>query len=79
MVSIPNISMANPSIMLPMFFFLSFLVNIINIIPMMARTGENDEGLSNCKKKLSPSMAVRLKSQAVIVVPILAPIMIPMA
>ena len=45
----------------------------------MARTGEKLAGFRNCIKKLSLSIPDKLKIQDVIVVPILAPMMIPMA
>ena len=47
--------------------------------PIAASTGENEVGLSSCKKKLSLSIPVRLKSHDVIVVPTFAPIMMPIA
>ncbi len=74
MVSIPIISMAKPAIMEPISFLLSFLEKEIRLTPIMASTGEKEDGFKSCTKKLPLSMPERLKSHAVIVVPTLAPI-----
>ena len=79
MVSIPNIRMAKPIIMVPRFFFFSFFVNMMKIMPISARTGEKDDGFNSCTKKFPLSIPVRLKSQDVTVVPMLAPMMMPTA
>ena len=52
---------------------------MVRITPMRARIGVNDVGLSSWMKKLPPSKPVRLRIQAVTVVPTLAPMMTPMA
>ena len=75
MISMPYISTAKPISTRPILCFFSFLVNIINPMAIAARIGENDIGLSIWIKKLLPSIEARLKSQAVTVVPILAPMM----
>ena len=51
----------------------------MNMTPIAASTGENEVGLTNCKKKLSLSIPVRLSTHEVIVVPTFAPMMIPIA
>ena len=78
MVSIPNIRMAKPRKIEPMslFLWLSFAV-IVRITPTAASTGEKDEGFSRRISTLSPEMPARERSQEVIVVPILAPMMMP--
>ena len=78
-LSIPNISTAKPSIIVPMSFLRELFVNVSNIIPTIARIGEKELGFNRLIKKLLLSIPVRLKIQDVIVVPILAPIMIPTA
>ena len=65
--------MAKPIKIEPMFFFLSELFIIIIMIPITARTGENDSGLTSLKIMLSPVIPLRLNSHAVTVVPIFAP------
>ena len=47
--------------------------------PIRANTGEKDEGFNSFRKKFPPSIPARLKIQLVMVVPILAPMMIPIA
>ena len=79
MVSIPNISTENPIIMVAAFLYLSFLENNKKPTPIMARTGEKDVGFNNCMKKLSLSIPVSPSNHEVMVVPILAPMMTPMA
>ena len=77
-VSIPNIRMAKPSMIFPMsFFFDSPLLDIVRIIPIAASTGENDDGFNKLTHIASPSIPVNDNSHEVIVVPTLAPIMIP--
>ena len=77
-VSIPNIKIANPSKISPISFFLS-LPDIYIIIPISARTGEKEDGFNMLIRKLELSIPVRLKSHEVIVVPMFAPMMIPIA
>ena len=67
-------SVAKPSSIIPVYFFLSFLLNIVNIIPMRASIGVNEEGFNSWIKTFSLSMPARLKIHAVTVVPMLAPI-----
>ncbi len=62
-----------------MSFFLSLLPDISSITPIIARTGENEDGFNIRTKKLPPSIPVKLNSHEVIVVPTLAPIMMPTA
>ena len=78
-LSIPNISTAKPSMIVPMSFLRELFVKVSKIIPIIARIGEKELGFSRLIKKLLLSIPVRLKIQDVIVVPILAPIMIPTA
>ena len=63
----------------PISFFFSLFANIKNATPMSARIGENDVGFNSCTKKFPLSIPVRLKSQDVTVVPMLAPMMMPTA
>ena len=49
------------------------------MIPITARTGEKFDGFKNCIQKLSLSIPDKLKIHDVIVVPILAPMIIPIA
>ena len=79
MVSIPVIRIANPMRIIPISFFLSSFVNMIKMTPITARIGENEDGFNKVRKKLPPLMPVRLSNQEVIVVPTLAPIIIPIA
>ena len=79
MVSMPYIKRANPTRMVPMLFFLSFLENKRSTAPIRASTGEKELGFKSSIKRLVPSIPVRLKIQEVAVVPILAPMMIPTA
>ena len=60
-------------------FFFSFLENKIKKIPMRASTELKDTGLRSFTKTESPLIPVRLRSHAVAVVPILAPMMTPTA
>ena len=47
MVSIPNIKTAKPIMIVPMSFFRSFFENIMKMMPMTARIGENDDGFKS--------------------------------
>ena len=78
-VSIPNIKIVNPNKILPISCFLSFFVYMIIAIPITAKIGENEEGFNICVRKLPPSIPDKLSIHDVIVVPILAPIMMPTA
>ena len=64
---------------LPIICCFSFLDDMIRITPTSAITGEKDVGLSSCTNRLLLVRPVKLNIQAVIVVPILAPIMTPTA
>ena len=77
-VSIPNIRTAKPSIIEPIFFFLSSFENAIIIKPTTARTRVNEEGFKSLTKNASPLMPAVLKSHAVTVVPTFAPIIMIM-
>ena len=79
MVSIPNISTAKPSSAAPMVFRRSRLPNIYRQAPKTPRTGVKVLGFSSWIYQASPSSPVKLRIQAVMVVPMLAPIMSPMA
>ena len=79
MVSIPVIRIAKPIMIVPASFFFSFLENMIRQTPMSARAGENDVGFKRRTKKFPHSIPVRLRSQEVAVVPMLAPMMMPTA
>ena len=79
MASIPNMRTAKLTRIDPIFFLLSFLEKSRNATPITASTGEKELGFNNLMKKLSLWIPERLKIQAVIVVPILAPKIIPTA
>ena len=79
MASIPVIKMAKPTKILPMSCTFCFLTNIIQTTPIIAKTGEKDDGFNKLTNKLSPSIPVRLKIHEVAVVPIFAPIIMPTA
>ena len=78
-VSIPNISIAKPIRIVPISFFLLDFDIIIKKMPIIASIGVKDVGLSSCMKMLSPCIPVSDNSHDVIVVPILAPIITPIA
>ena len=73
MVSIPNMSTANPMSMDAISLCLSLLQDMIITTPTAASTGVNDVGLKIFIQKLSPLMPPRLSSHAVTVVPMSAP------
>ncbi len=79
MVSIPIISTAKPIRIVAAFLCFSFPEKSSRITPTRAKICEKAEGFKSCITKLPLSMPVRLKIHDVIVVPTLAPIMIPMA
>ena len=78
-VSMPNISVANPSKMAPVSFFLVSFRNIKKIMPRKASTGVKEEGFKSRTNRLPLSIPDRLKIHAVTVVPIFAPIITLMA
>ncbi len=63
----------------PMSLRFSCLDAIIKKIPIIARIGVNDVGFNKVTNKLFPSIPVRLRIHEVTVVPILAPIITPIA
>ncbi len=73
MVSIPNISVANPRKIVPVSFFFLVFPNISMAVPTRARTGVKDVGFKSCINRLSLEIPPRLRIQAVTVVPTLAP------
>ena len=73
----PYIRTANPIRMLPMSFFFCFLEAMIRRIPIKANTREKFSGFSSLIKALSDSTPTRVKIQAVMVVPMLEPMMTP--
>ncbi len=77
-ISIPNIKTAKPTITVPISLLLLFFETIIRKIPAIAITGEKEVGFNKLTNTLSLSMPVRLKIQAVTVVPMLEPIITPM-
>ena len=78
-VLIPNIRIANPVSSVPTVRFLSLLAIINRNTPIIARIGEKEEGFSILINTLELSIPVRLRIHEVIVVPTLAPMMIPTA
>ena len=77
--SIPNMSTAKPTSIDAISFFLSFFENVSIATPIIARTGENEDGLNILIIKLSPLSPDKDNIHAVTVVPIFAPIITPMA
>jgi len=73
----PYISMANPTRMFPISFFLLVLQTIIIMTPTSASIGENDSGFNILIKKLSLEMPIMLMIHAVTVVPMLEPMITP--
>ena len=78
-VCIPTIRIANPSMMSPTFLYVDFLKNILNTIPTIATTAEIVAVERSCAIPLDPSIYDRHRIHPVILVPILAPMMIPIA
>ena len=78
-VIIPIIKIAKPMRIVPISLRDCFFDTIIRIIPIIARTGENEDGLQSFKIRLSPSRETRLMNHAVTVVPIFEPMMMPTA
>ena len=75
----PNMSVAKPSRMTPVSFFLLSLENMKKMMPMSASTGVKELGFRSLIHILLPSMPPRLRSHAVTVVPTFAPMMTLMA
>ena len=75
----PNMSIKKPTSIEPRSRLRPLLENIITPMPITASIGAKDVGLSMLIHMLSPCMPVRLKIHAVTVVPILAPMIMPMA
>ena len=75
MVSMPYISVAKPSRIVPVSFRLLSEQKRKSTMPMRARIGVKEEGLSSWSSRLWPVIPARLKSQAVTVVPMFAPMM----
>ena len=75
---IPNIRIANPIKIRPIFFLFFFFDFKIKQIPINANRGEKVSGLRSFKMNAPPASFndARLKSHAVIVVPSFAPITI---
>ena len=73
-ISIPYISTAKPISIMPMLYFFSLFMNIMKTMATAASMGEKDIGLRSCMNTPSPSMEDRLRSHAVAVVPMFAPI-----
>ena len=72
--SMPNISVANPSKIVPVSFDFCFFDIISITMPKSASIGTKDDGLSIFTQTLSPLMPVRLSIHPVTVVPTFAPI-----
>ena len=78
-VDIPNISTVKPSSIFAVFFFLFDFDIIIMKTPIIASIGVKFSGLQRFINRLSPFIPERLSIHAVTVVPIFAPIVIPIA
>ena len=78
-VCMPNMRIAKPSMIVPTSLRLLLLEKSWKETPIIARTGENEEGFRSCTNTLSPWMPERLRIQAVMVVPRFAPMMTPVA
>ena len=74
---IPNINTEKPIRIVPIFFLLFVFAAIIIITPTKARIGVKDSGFKSLRNIFDASSPVKLKIQAVIVVPTLAPIITP--
>ena len=79
MVSMPNIKIAKPTKIAPVFLMRSRRLNRYITTPTAASTGVNEDGLSSWTARLSPSMPDRLRIHDVAVVPTLAPMITPHA
>ena len=78
-VCIPVIRIANPIIIAPTFFNDSFFTKVLKIIPITATTAAIVVEEINVATPLPPSMYERHKIHPVIDVPMLAPIIVPIA
>ena len=76
-ISMPVISTAKPTRMVPAPLVRLFLADMVMMMPASAATGEKTSGLSSFSQTLSPSMPDRERIQAVRVVPTLEPMMTP--
>ena len=77
-VLIPTISMEKPRSIMPMSRFLSRLAIIRSTAPINASTGTKLSGLMSRSQKPVPLILLRESIQAVAVVPMLAPMIMPM-
>ena len=75
----PVISIAKPASIVPTSFFFVLLAKSIRLTPTIAKIGANDDGFNIFINTLSLSIPARLRIHEVIVVPILAPIIMPTA
>ena len=76
-VCIPNIKIAKPSIISPTWRQLSFFITIRKTIPIMATTAEIVAVERSCAMPPDPSIQDRQRIQPVTLVPIFAPMIIP--
>ena len=76
---IPMKRMPKPIRIWPRFFCLLPCKNMKKTMPMAAIIGARAVGLTSCRKKLEELMSPRARIWAVMVVPMLAPMMMPMA
>ena len=66
--------MPKPIKIMPMFFVLPFLMNMMRMIPAISASGARVEGLKNSSRTLPPaSISIRRMIWAVTVVPMFAP------
>ena len=73
MVSIPNISVAKPSRIIPVSLCFPFPTNMNKMIPRKAITGTKEDGFKSWTHILSLLTPLKLRIQAVIVVPTFDP------
>ncbi len=78
-VSIPNINTAKPTKICARFFLFPLVENSKMPTPIIASTGAKEEGFKSLIQKFPLSMPDKLNIQDVTVVPILAPIITPIA
>ena len=79
MVSIPNIRVAKPRRIMPVSLCLPFPINMNRMIPATAITGTKEDGFKSWTQMLSLLTPLRLRIQAVMVVPTLDPMITLMA
>ena len=77
--NIPVKRTPKPSRMIPMFFCRSRLADMKKRMPTIIASGARDLGFRSMRKKLSVCRSLRRRMCAVIVVPMFAPMMTPMA